>query len=93
MEDFPRTCVIVQKDLQDQNIEPEKFGDRIIFMSMFNDIEWTKKGNPEQCISNFEQVKNFAKRFSQRHWTFLGPGMELKVIFLKENGNPLLTRW
>ena len=34
-----------QKDLQDQHIEPVKFGDRIVFMSMFNDIESIKKGN------------------------------------------------
>ena len=30
----------IQIDLRDRNIEPEKFEDRIIFMSMFNDIEW-----------------------------------------------------
>ena len=68
----------IQKDLQDQNIEPEKFEDRIIFMSMFNDIEWTRKGNSEQCVSNSEQVKNYAKRCSRGHWTFLGPGDEKK---------------
>ena len=64
----------IQKDLQVQNIEPVKFGDRVIFMSMFNDSEWTKKGNSEQCISNSEHVKNYAKRFSQGHRTFFGPG-------------------
>ena len=47
-------------------------------MSMFNDIEWTKKENLEQCISNAQTVENFAKRFSQGHWTFLGPGDEKK---------------
>ena len=31
-------------------IMPEDFKDRIIFMSMFNDIEWKK--NDEKCISN-----------------------------------------
>ena len=34
----------IQKDLQDRNIEPEHFEGRIIFMSTFNDIRWTKKG-------------------------------------------------
>ena len=29
----------IQNDLQKRNIEPEKFTDRIIFMSMFNDTE------------------------------------------------------
>ena len=50
---FPRLMLLeilqsIQKDLQVQNIEPEIFGDRVIFMSMFNDTEWT--GNSEQCI-------------------------------------------
>ena len=30
---------------------PELMEDRIIFMSMFNDIEWTKKGNTETCFA------------------------------------------
>ena len=38
----------------------------------------TKKGNSEICISNSEQVKNYAKRFSRGHWSFLGPGDEEK---------------
>ena len=37
----------IQKDLQVRNMEPEKFEDRIVFMSMFNDIEWTQRGNSE----------------------------------------------
>ena len=47
-------------------------------MSMFNDIDWTRRGNSEQCISNSEQVKNYAKKFTQGHWTFLGLGGEKK---------------
>ena len=43
----------------------KKFGDRIIFMSMFNDIDWTRKRNEEICLSN-------------AHWTFLGLGNEKK---------------
>ena len=74
----------IQEDLQDRNLEPEDFEDQIIFMSMFNDIEWTKKGNSERCISNSEQVKKYAKRFSRGHWTFL----ELSVIHLKAIGTP-----
>ena len=41
---------------------------------MFNDIEWRK--NDENCISNAEKVKNYAKRFRPGHWTFLGPSSE-----------------
>ena len=34
-----------------ENIEPVKFENRIIFMSMFNDIDSTKRGPSERCIS------------------------------------------
>ena len=33
----------IQKDLETKNIKPEDFKDWIIFMSMFNDIEWKKR--------------------------------------------------
>ena len=32
----------IQNDLRERNIEPEKFTDRIIFMSMSNGIDWTR---------------------------------------------------
>ena len=67
----------IQTDLRKRNIEPEKFTDRII-MSTFNDIDWTKKGNDGICLSNSEKVKEYAKSFSQGHWTFLGLGDEEK---------------
>ena len=66
----------VQQDLETKNIQPEDFMDRIIFTSMFNDIEWKK--NDENCISNAEKVKNYAMRFLQGHWRFLGRGSEEK---------------
>ena len=44
----------IQDDLQKRNIEFEKFTDRIIFMSMFNQIDCTREGNDEICISNSE---------------------------------------
>ena len=52
-------------------LEPEKFEDRIIFMSMFNDLEWTKRRILERCVSNSEQIKNYPKRFARGHWTFI----------------------
>ena len=61
----------IQKDLQEEKIEPETFRDRI-------NIEWTRRGNSDHCISNFEQVKKYATRFSQGHWTFFGLGIELQ---------------
>ena len=83
MEYFPRLTSLqilqkIQNDLHDRKIEPEEFEDEIIFMTMFNIIEWTQKRNEENCISNSEKVKMYVKRFSQGHWTFLGPGDERK---------------
>ena len=60
-------------DLERKNIGQENFRDRIIFMSMFSDIEWK---NDENCTSNAEKVKNYSKRFLPRHWTFQCPGSE-----------------
>ena len=45
-------------------------------MSMFNDIVW--KRNDDKCISNEEEVKNYAMKFLPGHWTFLGPSSEEK---------------
>ena len=77
----------IQGDLQERNIEPGKITDRIIFMSMFNDIDWTRKRNDEICISNSEKVKTHAKKISQGHWTFLGPGDEKEVCQCIESWN------
>ena len=68
----------IRKDLKVQNNEPEKFEDRIIVVSMLNDIDWTRRGNSEQCVSNSEIVKNCAKRFSRGHWAFHGLVSEKK---------------
>ena len=67
----------IQRDLERENIQAEDFKDRIIFMSMFNDIEW--KTNDENCISNAEKINTYAMRHLQGHRTFLGPGSEEKL--------------
>ena len=74
----------IQNDLQSENTTPEQFSDRIIFISMFNDIEWTKKYIKETCASNSERVKSFAKRFPKGHWTLIGPGDEWKWYGTRE---------
>ena len=66
MEYFPgfvslETFQKIQKKFKDRNIGTENFEGRIVFMSMFHDTDWTKKGNSERCISNSEQVKNTRK--------------------------------
>ena len=69
---------MIQNDLQDRNIEREKFEDRIIFMSMFNDIDEDEERKFGKMHFKSEQVKNYAMRFSRGHWTFLGPRDEKK---------------
>ena len=57
----------IYKGIPALRYEPEHFRDRIIFMSMYNGIEWKTRGNKEQCEYN-----------SRGHWSFLGPGSEEK---------------
>ena len=58
--------------------EPEHFKGRIIFMSMYNDIDWGKRGNKENCISNAHRVTEYARRFTRGCCSSLGPGSEKK---------------
>ena len=83
----------IQMDLARKNTEPENFKDRIIFMSVFNDIEWKK--NDESCISNAKNVKNYSKRFLPGHWTFLCPGSEKKWYGSSYDGqcDRTATKW
>ena len=82
----------IQKDLQDRNIEPKNFEDRIIFM--FSDIEWTKKGKFRTMYFIFGKRSRITRRDSREdtgHSLALETkrnGMELSVKHLKENGIP-----
>ena len=58
VEKFAKIFVIVCDITWRQNIQPEDFKDGIIFMSM----------------SNAEKIQNYAMRFLQGQWTFLGQG-------------------
>ena len=40
----------IQENLEVCQTRPQKFEDRIKYMSMFNDIDWTK-ANSQQCLS------------------------------------------
>ena len=51
---------------------------RIIFMSIFNDFVWDAKGNEEPRENNSKRVEEYARRFPRGHWSFLGPGSDLK---------------
>ena len=68
----------VPKDLEGKHITPEEFSDRIIFMSMFNDIDVDKRGNEDTCALTSEAIRDYASKFKDGHWAFLGPGEENK---------------
>ena len=53
---------------------PSEFQGRIIFMSMFNDIEWWAKQNESKCSENSVEVATCARDFAQGRWSFLGSG-------------------
>ena len=63
----------IQSLMRDLQCEPEHFKDRIIFVSMYNDIEWKAKGNKERCEYNSQKVANFDRKFPRGHWSFLAP--------------------
>ena len=41
-------------------------------------LKWEKRNIEETCISNSERVKLYAQQIPQDHWTFIGPGNEIK---------------
>ena len=68
----------IQKMMAELRCEPKQLQGRIIFMSMYNDIVWRERGNRENCIANAVNVAAYAKKFTQRCWSLLGPGCEKK---------------
>ena len=51
----------IQSAVKDLQCKPEHFRGRIIFMSMYNDIERKAKGNKEQCEYS-QTVANHARK-------------------------------
>ena len=47
----------IERKMAKDRFRPEEFKDRIIFMPMYNDINWTKDGNLQLCTSNSLEVK------------------------------------
>ena len=68
----------IQDLVKDQHCEPEQFNDRIIFMSMYNDITWGEKRNTERCEYNSKTIADYARKFPRGRWSFLAPGSEKK---------------
>ena len=72
----------IQIKVTTRGIRPEECEDRIIFMSMFNDIDWSKgRENFNVCFANSLQVGDNAKRFQKGHWSFLDPGDEGNMVW------------
>ena len=68
----------IQSLMTNLQCEPEHLTDRIIFMSMYNDIEWRAKGNKERCENLSQTVADYARRFPLCHCS-LEPGSEEKL--------------
>ena len=67
--------IMMEKEL---NVLPKDFKDRIIFMSMYNDIDGSPKDNEEICKRDVSSVAECAKDFLRGHWFFFGHGSQEK---------------
>ena len=45
-------------------------------MTMYNDIDWAKRGKKENCIANALKITEYTRRFPQGRWSFPRPGSE-----------------
>ena len=68
----------IQKMMGEMNCPPEQFADRITFMSMYNDMVWGNEKNKSLCIENSALVSECATKIPKGHWSFLGPGCEVR---------------
>ena len=78
----------IHEDLQRKHVTPENFSDRIISMSMLNVVVLEKRGNEASCAITSKKIKEYASKFNDGHWAFLGPGEESMA-----NGISVLHRW
>ena len=63
-----------QRTMSETNLVLQKFKDRNIFMSMYNDIDWEKKNDRDICIVNSQMVTASAAELPKGHWSFPGLG-------------------
>ena len=87
----------IQQDLKARRINPDQFEERIIFMRMFNDIDWT-----EEILTyappDARKVSDDANEFQRRHGHSLilemkKNGQEPATTSHKENGTSNPTTW
>ena len=53
----------IQKTMGELQCDPANFKGKIIFMSMFNDIEWEARGNEGLCENNSKVLQNTLDNF------------------------------
>ena len=78
--DTLQLCDKVKSLLSRLGETPEKFTGRILFMSMFNDISCRTRDNEQECLTNARLVSLYARRFGKGQWSFIGLGVEKKVV-------------
>ena len=59
---------------------PGSSNETIIFMCMFNDFDWTKKGDTETCLHNPKEVVAFATRFQATRLVLRGAQIRKFVV-------------
>ena len=59
-------------------IEQQNSKDRILFMSMYNDMGWTARNTASLSFKNSSKVPDHATKFSEGYWTFFGLGNDNK---------------
>ena len=77
----------IQKWMAELQCENEQFQGRIIFMSMYNDIEWGQKENQETVVANSFLVSDYARKFAHGHRSFLGLGSVPLLVWRIGLGN------
>ena len=92
---FPRhPTVNILKEIQTKKaksgIRPGEFEDKIIFMFMLSDIDWTENSN--ECFSNSRKVRDYAKKDFRRETGLVSLLVMKKMVRsakttnLKDNG-------
>ena len=80
---FPRITTLdllekIQRLMTDLQCEPEDFTDKIIFMSMYNDIEWRAIRNKER--KQFTDSCKLCSQIPSRSLVFLGAWIRREVV-------------
>ena len=68
----------IQKYMTELQCESEQFKDRIIYMSMYNDIVWRERGNTEMCEKIQLQLRTMLADSRSEVGHFWLPGSEKK---------------